>query len=96
MVGGDSYRSGRAVAQTNQDTTHSRADDSQADPELLQWTEFAPLASTDEVYCCDAKDEERAENDDGNAELALGDHGAHIIAQPCEGATLGPEMRIGR
>jgi hypothetical protein len=28
--------------------------------------------------------------------LTFGYHGAHIIAQRCEGATLGPDVRIGR
>jgi hypothetical protein len=28
--------------------------------------------------------------------LTFGYHGAHIIAQRCEGATLGPDVRIWR
>jgi len=82
---------GRAVAQANQDETYGNSRDAETDSYSLQWAETAPLAGADEVYCCDAKDGEQTERDDNDAELTLGDHDAHIIAQRGEGATLGAE-----
>ena len=98
MVGQEDeiHCSGRAVAQPKQDATDGNGCEAETDPYSLQRAEPTPLASADEIHCRDAKDGEKTERDDDDAELALGDHGAHIIAQPCEGATLGPEMRIGR
>jgi hypothetical protein len=88
--------SSRAVAQPKQDTTDGDGCEAETDPYSLQWAEPTPLASADEIHRRDAKDSEKTERNDNDTELTLGDHGAHIIAQPCEGATLGPEMRIGR
>jgi hypothetical protein len=45
----------------------------------LQWTESAPLTGADEIHGYDADDDEQAEHDNGDAELSLGDHSAHII-----------------
>jgi hypothetical protein len=70
---------GRTVTQTDQDATHGDGTYAKPDPYPLQWTESAPLTSADEIHGYNADDDEQAEHDDGDAELSLGDHSAHII-----------------
>jgi hypothetical protein len=87
---------GRAVAEPDQDTTHSNHRAAETNPYALQRAEPAPPASADKVHCYDTEDDEPAESHGGKSELSFSDHNAHIIAQGGKGATLRRGMRIGR
>ena len=78
---GGIHRSGRAIAQSNQDAANGNSCEAQADSYSLQWAKSAPPASADEIHCYDPKDGEQTESDDHNSKLAFGDHSAGIIAQ---------------
>ena len=63
-------------------------------PTPIQWTDSAPLTGADQVHGYDADDDERAERDNGDAELSLGDHSPHIITCGWCGATHQRRVRI--
>jgi len=72
--------SGWAVAQLNQNTANSDGHEAETNPDLLQWAKSAPPASAGKIHHHISKDGEQTDNDDRDTELALGDHGAPIIA----------------
>ena len=72
--------SSRAVAQLNQDTANSDGCEAETNPDPLQWAKSAPPASAGKIHRHTSKDGEQTNGDDYDAELTLGDHGAHIIA----------------
>jgi hypothetical protein len=85
---------GRPVAAKDQNETHGQGHEAEAETEVLQRPETAPSASTDEIHRDDGQDDQQAKTDDCNTKLPLGDHGAHIIAQECGGATQEWSLRI--
>jgi hypothetical protein len=86
--------SGWTIAQADQDATHDYGTDAKPDSYPLQWAESAPLTGAEKVHGYDANDDERAEHDNGDAELSLGDHSPHIITRGWLGATRQRRVRI--
>ena len=75
------HRSGRAIAQSNQDAANRNSGEAETDSHSLQRAKPAPPASANEIHCNDTKDSEQTESDDHDPQLAFGDHSADIIAQ---------------
>lgn len=88
--------SSRAIAQSNQDGADGDGCEAEPDSHSLQWPKPTPPTSANEIHSHDPQDSQQAKRDDQDAQLTFGYHGAHIIAQRCEGATLGPNVRIWR
>ena len=92
----DKRRSGWPTAQASQDKADRNGYDAQSNPDSLQRAKSAPPPGADEIHCDDTKDDQQAEHDHEDTELALGYHCGPIIARRVYRATLSEAVRSER